>query len=376
MEEFLRQNAAINKFERPNFNDMKFSPFNQMESNAEVLFIGETRCSVSIDFKKIYHSIQFRDLDTANEWLQSNKASIKIIIIDTYINGRSSIDEIEAFRNNNNLGNSNLIFLTDNVSKEEMNNAIKVGAGDYFASNIDWAYLLSRVNFLLKLSELKESEYEEPIEVNEEVQLNWLKRGFDVFASLTGLILLSPILLIVAIGIKLDSKGSIFYTSKRAGKGYKIFDFYKFRTMQENADAAVADMKHLNQYGDDANTDSVFFKIKNDPRTTKLGGFLRKHSLDEIPQLINVLKGDMSLVGNRPLPLYEAEKLTQDQWALRFLAPAGITGLWQVSKRGKAEMSEAERVSLDMEYAENNSFWYDMKIMIKTPSALIQKEAV
>ena len=117
----------------------------------------------------------------------------------------------------------------------------------------------------------------------------------------------------------------------------------------------------------------MFCKIKNDPRVTRLGQFLRDTSLDELPQLFNVLKGDMSLVGNRPLPLYEAEKLTKDQIAWRFLAPAGITGLWQVTKRGKDNMSEEERIQLDMEYAMKNSFLYDLKILFSTIPALLQK---
>jgi lipopolysaccharide/colanic/teichoic acid biosynthesis glycosyltransferase len=103
---------------------------------------------------------------------------------------------------------------------------------------------------------------------------------------------------------------------------------------------------------------------------------LRNTSLDEIPQLFNVLIGDMSLVGNRPLPLYEAEKLTNDQIAWRFLAPAGITGLWQVTKRGKDNMSPEERIALDMEYAMKNSFWLDAKIILSTIPALFQKEKV
>ena len=260
-----------------------------------------------------------------------------------------------------------------------MKAAIETGADDYFANDILCQDLLMRINFLIKLVELKTNEYEEPIPINESLKPKFwrLKRFFDIAVSFMSLLIASPLLTLIAIAIKLDSKGPVFYISKRAGKGYQIFDFYKFRTMKKDADSQVDQLKHLNQYdGANGESDSVFFKVKNDPRITRLGSFLRKTSLDEIPQLFNVLKGDMSLVGNRPLPLYEAEKLTQDQWAMRFLAPAGITGLWQITKRGKEDMSESERVSLDMEYAEKNSFWYDVKIMLKTPSALLQKEQV
>ena len=120
-----------------------------------------------------------------------------------------------------------------------------------------------------------------------------------------------------------------------------------------------------------------FIKIENDPRTTRFGKFMRNTSIDELPQLINVLKGDMSIVGNRPLPLYEAEKLTTDQFALRFMAPAGITGLWQVTNRGlSGHMSVEERMELDNEYAKNSSFLYDIKIILRTIPALFQKENV
>jgi lipopolysaccharide/colanic/teichoic acid biosynthesis glycosyltransferase len=117
-------------------------------------------------------------------------------------------------------------------------------------------------------------------------------------------------------------------------------------------------------------------KLKNDPRITKFGGFIRKYSIDELPQLMNVLKGDMSLVGNRPLPLYEAEMLTSNEWTMRFLGPAGLTGLWQVSRRGKADMSELERKELDNFYATNYSFWLDIKILFSTFSAIVQSEKV
>jgi lipopolysaccharide/colanic/teichoic acid biosynthesis glycosyltransferase len=123
--------------------------------------------------------------------------------------------------------------------------------------------------------------------------------------------------------------------------------------------------------------ENAFFKMANDPRITKVGRILRNTSIDELPQFINVLKGDMSIVGNRPLPLYEAELLTTDQWSKRFLAPAGITGLWQVTKRGGSNvMSADERKQLDIEYAENFSFWYDIKILLKTIPAMLQHENV
>lgn len=198
-----------------------------------------------------------------------------------------------------------------------------------------------------------------------------IKRSFDILVSSSILLIASPVLLLIMAAIRMESRGPIFYISKRAGRGYKIFNFFKFRTMEVGADKKVAAMSHLNQY-DAATEGPVFFKVDNDPRITKVGNILRKTSLDELPQLFNVLKGDMSLVGNRPLPLYEAASLTTDEWAKRFLAPAGITGLWQVKKRGKKDMSVSERIALDCDYADRYSFLYDMWIMANTPAAIIQ----
>lgn len=122
---------------------------------------------------------------------------------------------------------------------------------------------------------------------------------------------------------------------------------------------------------------NAFVKIENDPRITKVGRFIRKYSIDELPQLFNILKGDMSVVGNRPLPLYEAEKLTGDEYIDRFIAPAGLTGLWQVEKRGDAgKLSAEERKQLDIQYGRTYSFKTDMKIILKTLTAFIQKENV
>ncbi len=241
--------------------------------------------------------------------------------------------------------------------------------------------LMGKVRFLnkvkSKVAEMKNSLKEDEEMVIPRVNIHSiLKRSFDILVSMTALLLLSPLFLLISIAIRLESKGPIFYISQRAGRGYKIFNFYKFRTMFIGADLQVQDLSHLNQYGDVSKPmGPSFFKIDNDPRATKVGAFLRNSSLDELPQLLNVLLGDMSLVGNRPLPLYEAATLTTDQCAQRFLAPAGMTGLWQIKKRGRVDMSVEERINLDIDYANKYNFMYDLWIMANTPSALIQKSS-
>jgi len=201
------------------------------------------------------------------------------------------------------------------------------------------------------------------------------KRAFDIVVASIALLILSPLFLLIAIAIRIESRGNFVYVAKRAGRGYKIFNFYKFRTMQQDADKRVGELCHLNQYTAE-NQEVIFFKISNDPRITKVGSFLRNTSLDELPQLINVLLGDMSLVGNRPLPLYEAATLTTDDYAARFMAPAGITGLWQVKKRGNKDMSVEERINLDIDYASKCNFATDLWIIANTPTALFQRENV
>ena len=243
------------------------------------------------------------------------------------------------------------------------------------------------------------------------------KRTFDILFAGSVLIILLPLFTLIALIIRIESKGKFYYAAPRIGTGYKVFGFLKFRSMYSDADKRVDELMKKNQYqgnnnevlntqGENLNEsvsnddtilihdegfiaedivkkrkaekrENAFFKMANDPRITKVGRILRNTSIDELPQFINVLKGDMSIVGNRPLPLYEAELLTSDQWAKRFLAPAGITGLWQVTKRGGANvMSADERKQLDIEYAENYSFWYDIKILLKTIPAMLQHENV
>jgi lipopolysaccharide/colanic/teichoic acid biosynthesis glycosyltransferase len=195
-----------------------------------------------------------------------------------------------------------------------------------------------------------------------------IKRILDIILASLIMVILFPVFLLIALAIKIESRGSVFYNSYRAGTGFKIFRFYKFRTMHVGADKKLQDLAHLNQYNN-----SLFFKVNNDPRVTHVGTFLRRTSLDELPQLLNVLKGDMSLVGNRPLPLYEAATLTTNESVERFMAPAGMTGLWQIKKRGKSNMSVEERISLDIAYARKHNLAYDLWIMANTPGALFQK---
>lgn len=256
--------------------------------------------------------------------------------------------------------------------------SIKAKVHDLYFCPYDVENLKDRLNFLIKFKLIKPKIEQLSIikKPKDEYKIPTAKRIFDLFSSSVILICAFPFLIVIAILIKLDSKGPIFYVSKRVGTGYKIFDFYKFRSMKVNADRELKSLSELNQYADDGSGVNAFVKIKNDPRVTKLGNFLRNTSLDEVPQLINVLKGDMSLVGNRPLPLYEAEMLTSNEWSLRFLGPSGLTGLWQISKRGKGEMSDTERKKLDNFYAKNYSIWFDMNIMLKTVPALFQKERV
>ncbi|MBL6448890.1 sugar transferase [Fulvivirga sp. 29W222] len=361
------------------------TPKVEHKKKGNVFFIGEYG-DLCLDLKlESYDVHNVKDISEGVEILLHNANSSTdklpdVIIISQKITP-DSVETIKSLKKSKSLIEIPVIIIAEKFDEEERDLAIKVGAEDYYTDNISAKYLTLRIEFLTRLKTLSNNQEQEvgikpkPSLHNGDSFKMWsLKRAFDIAISASLLLMVSPILLIIAIAIKIDSKGPIFYISKRAGKGYQIFNFYKFRSMRQDADQVVNDLKHLNQYsnGDDA----LFFKVKNDPRITKLGSFLRKTSLDELPQLFNVLKGDMSLVGNRPLPLYEAEKLTQDQWALRFLAPAGITGLWQITKRGKEEMSEAERVALDMEYAQKNSFWYDLKIMLKTPAALLQSEDV
>lgn len=321
-----------------------------------------------------------------------------------------------------------IILISETLSKEEKIPYLRAGTDCMISKNTSKDDLQKLFSVIIDFKEKEKARKDNQISSLTEFRLPLWKRTFDILASGSAILCLSPILILTALAIRTESNGKIVYKSKRVGSNYKIFDFYKFRSMYSDADKRLAEYQQLNQYtkniAEDEFKDSssaaeisqqscsseqkqeqeqdillfsdnlstsennylktkrtersnAFFKLENDPRITRVGHFIRKYSIDELPQLFNILKGDMSVVGNRPLPLYEAELLTSDEYVQRFMGPAGLTGLWQVEKRGGAgKMSAEERKQLDIKYAKEFSFRMDMRIIIKTFTAFIQKEDV
>jgi exopolysaccharide biosynthesis polyprenyl glycosylphosphotransferase len=188
------------------------------------------------------------------------------------------------------------------------------------------------------------------------------KRLVDILGSFCALILLSPIFAITALAIKLESSGPVFYSQKRVGKWGRVFIMYKFRSMVMDADKMKDQLLDKNESG------GVTFKMKRDPRITRTGAIIRKLSIDELPQLCNVLKGDMSLVGPRPpVPREVAEYQISDRERLNIIP--GITCIWQVS--GRSDIEFKQQVALDVQYIESQSFWGDIKILLKTIPAVL-----
>ncbi len=325
-----------------------------------------------------------------------------------------------------------IILLTNELTAENRSVYQKSGINDTLDCNASITELNKKIQFISDRENMLFDD-QQPKYRMLRFKIPLWKRVFDVFFSIIALILTSPIFILTAIAIRLESKGPVIFKSKRVGANYTIFNFLKFRSMYQDAEERLKEVTKEtgNQYaemskkaektpmsmsdfgmdvsmmisddtdmiiaddevmlvGDDfviSETDyskekkeeinNAFVKIENDPRVTKVGKFIRKFSIDELPQLFNILKGDMSVVGNRPLPLYEAEKLTIDTSIDRFMAPAGLTGLWQVEERGKGGMMSAEeRKQLDIKYGQTYNFWLDMKILFRTFFAFVQKENV
>lgn len=312
-----------------------------------------------------------------------------------------------------------MILITEKLCREESIEYLKAGINNTLSFDATPDTIYSITTFLEQRKQQKMKDISQKGINVQTFKLPLWKRSFDILFSGIAILCLSPLLIATAIAIRLESKGAIIYKSKRVGSNYIIFDFLKFRSMYTNADKHLKDFNALNQYQAEEEPDFIlppgetleseeegeediilisddfviteqeyinqrsqeqknaFVKLENDPRITKVGRIIRKYSIDELPQLINILKGDMSIVGNRPLPVYEAELLTSDEYIDRFMAPAGLTGLWQVEKRGDAgKMSADERKQLDIKYAKTFSFWLDMKIILRTVTAFIQKENV
>lgn len=204
------------------------------------------------------------------------------------------------------------------------------------------------------------------VEINNSIFYLFIKRLIDIVGSLLGLILLSPLFCIVAILIKLeDPKGKVFFAQERNGINSKTFKMYKFRSMVNNAEELLQKLQHQNEQS------GPVFKIKDDPRITKVGKFIRKTSIDELPQLINVLKGDMSLVGPRPPIPHEVEQYTAYQMQ-RLLVKPGLTCIWQVS--GRNNIGFDEWVEMDIEYIRTRSLLLDIKLIFKTVFVLFGDE--
>lgn len=328
-----------------------------------------------------------------------------------------------------------IILLTNSLDNEERSIYQKCGINDTISNEASITDLNKKVQFISARENILFNDQDAKYKILKFKIPMW-KRLFDIVVSGLAIIFLLPVFIITAIAIKLESKGPVIFKSKRVGTNYTVFDFLKFRSMYVDAEQRLKEVsKGHNQYaetteddkdsktvitsplgdeaeqamfdmgmesemlisdeeimlvGDDfvvAESDfnkqkeeeinNAFVKVENDPRITKVGRFIRKYSIDELPQLFNILKGDMSIVGNRPLPLYEAEKLTIDSSIDRFMAPAGLTGLWQVEERGKGgNMSAEERKQLDILYGQTYNFALDMKIIFRTLTAFIQKENV
>ena len=202
-----------------------------------------------------------------------------------------------------------------------------------------------------------------------EMTYSFLKRTVDITASAAALLVLSPIFLVTSLAIRKDSDGPAMFTQQRIGKDGKLFEIYKFRTMVPDADKKLFELLERDEEAREEYR--INKKLKNDPRITKLGDFLRRTSIDELPQLINVLKGDMSLVGPRPYLPREMDDMGNYYDTIIESKP-GITGLWQVS--GRSNTTFEERLEFDMEYNENKGFFYDMGLLTKTVGVVLNKD--
>ena len=392
--------------------------------NPAIIYIGQDE-QLTINISRLLEEVLpggplvLKNYKQTAQWLEGHPEEQFTIILYERESLASDIQHIKYLRKK--FPYIYILLITADLDPDERLEYIGSGVNDTFPPETTKERVHQFLQFISKYQSKQQKQRGSKQVVIKTYKIPLTKRVFDISVSLFALTLLMPLLLIISLAIRLESKGAVIYKSKRAGSNYQIFDFWKFRSMYIDADKRLQEMGHFNQYvagapeteqsfssaafsddvilgqdnetflvGDDyivsekefvlgsrQKKGNAFIKIEKDPRITRVGRFIRKYSLDELPQLFNVLKGDMSIVGNRPLPLYEAELLTQDHSIERFIAPAGLTGLWQVEKRGDSgKLSAEERKQLDIYYAQHLSFWLDVQIIIRTFTAFIQKEDV
>lgn len=394
----------------------------------QLVYIGNSEANLQIlkssEEIAVFHA---SNLLEANQFFRTPEI-FDAILCESPVPGGDAFETFRWMRERPIFNTTPFILVASEFNEQVFKQAFQEHIDDFFVTPLPSAAdLVSRIDFLKYYRDkINLQKTEAPVKLTYKMPV--IKRLFDILVAFFTLLFLSPFLLLIIIAIRLESKGKVYYISKRVGR--KPFDFYKLRSMRTGSDADLAKLaKDKNQYATQtqkseidfslpcprcaqmsngetcspvlhirefsicdfwynqqkkeiAQSKAAFIKIVNDPRITKVGKFIRNTSIDELPQLINVLKGDMSIVGNRPLPVYEAELLTKDALSKRFLAPPGITGLWQVELRGRGgNMSEEERMRLDNEYADhfvgdNYSFWYDTKLILRTFPALFQKDTV
>jgi lipopolysaccharide/colanic/teichoic acid biosynthesis glycosyltransferase len=354
--------------------------FDNDRINLNFLYIGTDKNNLECLSTKFRCGLNFSSLKATRNYIDQfylyNEKIPDVIFIDVHLNKAELISFCEFLKQENLFLTISVIYNDHHLTYED-----KTFLKEHQLVDDAISITSQKINFLTKIIFLKKikraKEIKSPViepELPQRLSLAF-KRLLDIVIASFCLLALSPLFILIYLTLKLKSNGPVFYITKRAGKGFRIFNFYKFRSMVQNADENIASIAHLNQYKT-GTTGPKFLKINNDPRITRFGKILRNTSLDELPQLFNVLKGDMSLVGNRPLPIYEADSLTTNEFVERFSAPAGITGLWQINKRGKKDMSGEERINLDISYARRYGIWLDLKIMLNTPAALFQKTNV
>jgi lipopolysaccharide/colanic/teichoic acid biosynthesis glycosyltransferase len=399
-----------------------------MENSLRIVYIGTSaEAMATLRSNGLLSVTVQQNLLAAEIYLKSGQVP-DAILCELTLSGGDGLQMHEWVRNRPELNAVSFILITHEFKEDMYKDAFNRRIDDYFVLPLSPAESIAgRVEYLREFRQKIVPLVPVP-DLEDTYHMPLSKRIFDIVLATGALIALSPLLLLVVIAIRLESKGKVYYTSRRVGR--EPFDFYKLRSMRVGADADLAKLaKDNNQYASASKqseidfetpcprcselpsnkkcssiihigshsiceywhavqkkeidkSKSAFIKIVNDPRITKVGKVIRNTSIDELPQLINVIKGDMSIVGNRPLPVYEAEQLTKGDMSRRFLAPAGITGLWQVELRGKGgDMSEDERKRLDNEYSEHfignkYSFWYDFRLIRRTFKALFQKDTV